>query len=136
MSSFTANLPAASLSGTGAGSLTLDTPVGSITIPGNMLAGTGLTGSAGVTFGEGSKDGLPDNVKNALGDRPAIQLTLTIGGVQTEWNNPDAPVTVSIPYTPTAAELANPESIVVWYIDAAAMSYRYPTDATTRLPKR
>ncbi|MGI6425202.1 MAG: hypothetical protein ACOX2A_09060 [Tepidanaerobacteraceae bacterium] len=26
---------------------------------------------------------------------------------------------VSIPYTPTEEELANPESIVVWYIDGA-----------------
>ncbi len=44
-----------------------------------------------------------------------IRLTLTIDGSRTDWSNPDAPVTVSIPYTPTATELANPESIVVWY---------------------
>ena len=33
------------------------------------------------------------------------------------WSNPSAPVTVSIPYTPTAQELKNHEHIVVFYID-------------------
>jgi len=30
-----------------------------------------------------------------------------------------APVTVSIPYKPTKAELVDPEHITVWYIDGA-----------------
>jgi hypothetical protein len=52
----------------------------------------------------------------------------TVGEVRTEWNNPSAPVTVSIPYTPTAAELESPESIVVWYIGGRLS----PTAAATR----
>lgn len=32
-------------------------------------------------------------------------------------NNPNAPVTIAIPYVPTAEELNHPELIVVWYID-------------------
>ncbi|HPE16195.1 MAG TPA: S-layer homology domain-containing protein, partial [Oscillospiraceae bacterium] len=47
------------------------------------------------------------------------RLALSIDGEETDWSNPDAPVTVSIPYTPTAAELENPGSIVVWYIDGS-----------------
>jgi hypothetical protein len=62
---------------------------------------------------------LPDDVKAALGDRPLVQLSLKLDGNQMEWNNPDAPVTVSIPYTPTAAELSDPEHIVIWYIDGS-----------------
>ncbi len=42
---------------------------------------------------------------------------LTLDGIKTAWNNPSAPVMVSIPYTPTAAEEESSESIVVWYID-------------------
>ncbi len=119
--SYTANLPASSLSndGTATGSVTLSTSVGSLTIPDNMLTGTGLSGTAGVTLGEGSKESLPDDVKEKIGDRPLIQLTLTVNGRQTDWENSDASVAVSIPYTPTAEELANPESIVVWYIDGS-----------------
>jgi hypothetical protein len=44
---------------------------------------------------------------------------LTLNGTQTDWNNPDSPVTVSIPYTPTEEELENPEGIVIWYIDGS-----------------
>lgn len=117
VTSYTANLPTSSLSGSGGGSLSINTDLGSLTLPGDMLSATGLSGDAGITIGQGNKDSLPDDVKEAIGDRPILQLTLTIDGQQTDWENPDAPVTVSIPYTPTAEELAHAESIVIWYID-------------------
>ena len=122
VNSYTLGIPAASLSGSqGEDLLTFSTSVGSVTIPSGMLAGMAGTegSSAGITIAQGDKSGLPDEVKAAIGDKPLIQLTLSIEGKQTDWNNPDAPVTVSIPYTPTAAELANPESIVIWYIDGS-----------------
>jgi uncharacterized repeat protein (TIGR02543 family) len=101
--------------------LTVNTDAGSVTVPSNMLTGvSGISGSkAQITIGQGDKDALPDDAKAAIGDRPLVQLTLSIDGKQTDWSNPDAPVTVSIPYTPTGAELANPENIVVWYIDGS-----------------
>lgn len=126
VNSYTAKLPASSLSVSGAGSLTLNTAAGSVTVPGNMLAGTNLTGEAGLTIGEGDISNLAGDVKAAIGDRPVIQLTLTVNGVPTDWNNPDAPVTVSIPYTPTVAELNNPEGIVVWYIDGSGNAVSVP----------
>lgn len=119
VSSYTASLSASSLSGSMTGSLTINTGTGSITIPGNMLSGTGLTGNAEITIGAGDKEGLPDDVRDAIGARPVIRLALAIDGQQTDWSNPVAPVTVSIPYIPTVAELENPESIVVWYIDGS-----------------
>lgn len=126
VSAFTATLPAASLT-SGAGALTLDTGLGSITIPGNMLSGTGLTGSAGVTIAQGEKQSLPDDVREALGERPILRLTLTVNGLQTDWSNSDAPVTVRIPYTPTAAELQNPEAIVIWYLDGSGNAVCVPS---------
>ncbi len=120
--SYTMTLPAATLSGSPReGALTFATGVGSVTVPAGMLAGMAGTegGSAGITFAQGDKSGLPEEVKAAIGGRPIIQLTLTLDGKQTAWHNPAAPVTVSIPYTPTAAERENPESIVVWYIDGS-----------------
>jgi len=119
VSSYTASFPSSSLSGSGGGSLTLNTSLGSVIIPGDMLSGIGLTGEAGVTIGEGGKENLPDDVKSVIGDRPLIQLTLSIDGRQTRWSNPDAPVTVSVPYTPAPEELENPEGIVIWYIDGS-----------------
>ena len=119
---YTLGIPVPDLSTAGQqGSLTVDTDKGSITVPSNML--TGVAGADGnkaqITIGQGDKDNLPDDVKEAIGDRPLVQLTLSIDGKRTGWNNPAAPVTVSIPYAPTAAELEHPESIVVWYIDGS-----------------
>ena len=129
VNSYTLGIPAASLSGSqGEGLLTFSTGAGSVTIPSGMLAGMAGTegSSAGITIAQGDKSGLPDEVKAAIGDRPIVQLTLTLDGKQTDWNNPDAPVTVSIPYTPTPAELANPESIVIWYIDGSGRAVSVP----------
>ena len=108
--------------------LTLNTDTGSITVTSNML--TGVEGTKGnkaqITIGQADKSNLPEDVKSAVGDRPLVQLTLSIDGKQTNWNNPEASVTVSIPYNPTAAELADPEHIVVWYIDGAGNAISVP----------
>ncbi|HWR55621.1 MAG TPA: S-layer homology domain-containing protein [Negativicutes bacterium] len=116
-SGYETSLPASALSSGTDTQVAINTAVANVTLPGNMLSGTGITGDAGLTIGTGDKSNLPDDVKAAIGDRPLIQLSLSVDGKQTDWNNPDAPVTVSVPYTPTAEELANPESVVVWYID-------------------
>lgn len=120
VSSYTLGIPVSDLSMTGTkGSLTLDTEKGSIAIPFNMLTDVeDLRGNkAQITIGEGNKSNLPDAVMEAIGDRPFIQLTLSIDGSQAVWNNSSAPVTVSIPYSPSPAELKHPDSIVIWYID-------------------
>ncbi|ACL77529.1 CBM35 domain-containing protein [Ruminiclostridium cellulolyticum] len=101
------------------GSLRVSTNRGSITVPSNML--TGIAEAAGtkaeITIGKGDKATLTEAAKTAIGDRPLIQLTMYIDGKQMEWNNPNVPVMVTIPYTPSAEELANPERIIIWYID-------------------
>lgn len=126
---YTLGIPAAYLSSLDSGgTLTLNTDTGSVTLPANMLADvTGAEGKkAEIAIGQCDKSGLPEAAKAAIGDRPLIQLAVTIDGKQTEWNNPDAPVTISIPYAPIAAELANPESIVIWYIDGSGKMVSVP----------
>jgi uncharacterized membrane protein YgcG len=115
-------IPSSFISSPGSGkTLTLKNDFAAITIPSGMLDNIpGITGKkAEISIGQGDKSGLPNDVKAAIGDRPLISLNLLIDGKQTAWSNPDAPVTVSIPYTPTADELKNPDSIVVWYIDGS-----------------
>lgn len=122
VSAYTLELPASALdAGQKSGALTLSTGFGSVAIPDNMLGSlTGTDGkTAGIAIGQGDKSNLTDAERAAVGDRPLVQLTLTLDGVQTAWNNPAAPVTVTIPYTPTAAELQNPESILIWYLDGS-----------------
>ncbi len=112
-------LPADNLSRYEGGTLTINTELGSISMPSDMLSP--LSGTSGqtvqITIGRGEVSSLPGNVREKIGDKPLIQLTMSINGKQTAWSNHNAPVTVSIPFTPTAEELANPENIVVWYIE-------------------
>jgi hypothetical protein len=122
VNTYTLELPASTLSGTEPGNtLTLSTDAGTISIPDNMLSGMSGTEDkkVGISIGHGDKDTLSDKEKEAVGERPLIKLQLTLDSTQTPWNNPDAPVTVSIPYTPSDEELENPDSIVVWYLDGA-----------------
>ena len=129
-SSYTLEASMTGLASTGTeNQILLTTPLGTMGIPDNML--TGLENAAGekaaITIGQGDKSNLPADVKAALGDRPLLQLTLTVDDRQVEWNNPGAPVTVSISYTPTAAELQDPEHIVIWYIDGAGKVVSVPS---------
>lgn len=137
VNTYTVGIPVSALSTTaGQGSLTLNTNTGNVTVTSNMLTGvSGISGSkAEISIGQGEKSALPEDVQAAIGDKPLIQLTLSIDGKQTDWSNPNASVAVSIPYTPTAVELANPESIVVWYIDGSGNIVAIPNgryDAAT-----
>ncbi len=129
VNAYTLEMPASSLSHhNGKGTLTFETSVGSITVRPGMLSGmTGLDGkTAGINIAAGDKTRLPDEIREAIGARPLVQLTLTLDGEQMDWNNPSSPVTVTIPYTPSEEEGANPESIVVWYIDGSGRVVSVP----------
>ncbi len=121
VTNYTLSLPVSGLSsGSGDGSLTLVTGAGSVTFPSDMLKGTGGT-MAQLTIGTVETSSLAGSARAAVGDRPVIALSLSIDGKQTDWNNPDAPVTVSIPYAPADGEDLN--SIVIWYIDGNGSLY-------------
>jgi len=107
----------------------LRTPFGTIIIPGNMLSNsyTGNAGEITLKIGMADTSALPDNIKNAIGNRPVIELALYLNNEPIKFNNPNSPVLVSIPYEPTDAELENPENIVVWYIDGAGNAEPVPT---------
>jgi len=111
-------LPTESLTGGETYALTIRTPLGALDIPGNLLAGL-TTGTETVTISITSVDvsGLDEAVRDSIGNRPVIRLNLTAGGQEVAWNNPDAPVTVSVPYEATPEETADPDAIVVWYLD-------------------
>ncbi len=129
VTSYTLGIPVAYLSTPdGEGTLTFNSDTGRITLPADMLAGiAGAEGKkAEITIGQGVKSGLSEAAKAAIANRPLIRLTVTLDGEAVEWNNPNAPVTISIPYTPTAAELASPEGIIIWYIDGSGKAVSVP----------
>jgi hypothetical protein len=103
----------------------LKTEVADLTLPTNMLAASEVAGATKVdlTVGKADISKLDSNIKAAIGDKPVIELSIKVDGTTRSWSNPDAPVTVTIPYTPTSTELADPEHITVWYIDGNGKAF-------------
>lgn len=99
----------------------LEGEAGTVALPDNMLIGSAVKEDAtvGIAIGSADKSKLSQEVQSILGSRPVVELSLIAGGKAVQWNNPDVRVTVSIPYTPTAEELKDPEHITVWYIDGS-----------------
>mgnify|MGYP000874966085 FL=1 len=120
VTTYTLELPVSALSKpTNGSTLSLSTGAGTLTISDNMLST--LSGMEDkkvcLSIGHGDKTSLSNKEREVVGNRPLIKLQMTVDGTQTKWNNPDAPVTLSIPYTPSQQELENPDNIIVWYLD-------------------
>lgn len=134
--SYGVKLPSSSLSKDAGGTLTMNTNLGSITVPSNMLSSLAEAPdeTAQITIRQGNSASLPSDVQNEIGNRPILHISISLNGIEAEWRNPAAPVTVSIPYTPTAEEVEHPESIIVWYIDGKGSAVCVPSgqyDAVT-----
>ncbi|QHT59779.1 hypothetical protein GXP70_07310 [Paenibacillus lycopersici] len=114
----------------------IKTDLATVTVPGNMLAAEEAGGAQNVSLmiAAGDKSKLAADIQAQLGDKPVIELSLLLDGQQTAWRNDSAPVTVGIPYAPTAEELKDPEHITIWYIDNSGKAVSVPSgkyDAAT-----
>ena len=126
---YVTELPATVLTGNNTTRIEINSELGTITLPGNMLGDEGAYGidNVGLSIGTVDKSAIDEKVRTQIGDKPVIELKLKSKEGTISWNNPDAPVTVSIPYTPTEKELSDPEHITVWYIDGEGNVIEVPT---------
>lgn len=128
-------LPTVSLQSQDAYELTVRTAGATIRVPSHMLAKTNVgADQVSILIAPASLEGLDAATRERIGDRPAFDLSVVAGGNAIAWNDPSAPVTVAIPYKPTAEELAHPDRIVVWYIDGEGHANAVPNgryDAAT-----
>ncbi|OKP87498.1 1,4-beta-xylanase [Paenibacillus helianthi] len=111
--SYEVQLPAQHLKGTENFVLLLKTDQAILEIPSNML--TSMTENleyVSIRVKEGSKDRLGAAARDRIGSGPVIELSVLTGGQVMAWSNPNAPVKVSIPYTPTAEQLSHSDSLV------------------------
>lgn len=116
--SYEVQLPAQSLNGQDAFELLLKTNQAALQIPGGMLSNAAVDADQiSIRIGAAPTEGWSAAAREQIGSRPAIDLSITAGDDVIAWNNPDAPVTVAIPYTPSAEELSHQDQIVVLYID-------------------
>ncbi|MCM3629825.1 S-layer homology domain-containing protein [Paenibacillus glycanilyticus] len=113
----------------------ISTPLSTVTVPSNMFLGGKLSsGDIEFLIQEANIGGLDEKLRAKIGDRPVIDLSVRSGGQEISWSNPNAPATISIPYSPTAEEKANPEHITVWSIDGQGNAIAVPSgryDAAT-----
>lgn len=131
--SYEVQLPSHSLRGQEAFALVLKTKSGILHIPSNMLSNVTVnTEQVSIHIETDTVVELNSVDRERIGSRPVIHLKLTAGDRVIAWSNPKAPVTVEIPYTSTAGELAH--QIVAWYIDSMAESLLYLTASITHPP--
>jgi len=117
---YNAQLPFSALTGaTNEANITLNTAVANITLPSNMFSETDIQGAQniGINVAAVDRSTLPESVVQIIGKAPVVDINVIINGNVKPWNNPDAPVTISIPYTLKDGE--NPDNITVFYIDGA-----------------
>jgi hypothetical protein len=115
----------------------IQSPLGTISIPDNMFKLKDMgTNPSSIAFSIAKADTSSFNskLKEKTENKPVIELTVKINGEVVTWKNKDAPVTISLAYTPTAKELQDPEHIVIWYVDGDGKVIKVPSgkyDATT-----
>ncbi|ODM24917.1 cellulosome anchor protein [Clostridium sp. Bc-iso-3] len=113
--------------------LKVSTELGTIEIPANMLNNPNISklikDDSVVEFiiKEVKVGELSAELKEKIGNRPVIDISIVVDGKKVEWSNPSAKVKVSIPYKPDAKELENPEHIVVFYINDAGNAVSVPS---------
>ncbi|MDR9749408.1 endo-1,4-beta-xylanase [Paenibacillus taichungensis] len=116
--SYVVQLPTSTLQSNNNVEFVLKTENATIQIPSNMLSNiTGQADQVSIQINKVSADRLSADVRAIVGSRPVIDLSVKAGDRHLAWNNPAAPVTVSVPYTPAAQELVNAHQIVILYID-------------------
>lgn len=105
----------------------LKTELGALTIPSHMLGNATAGESISISISKADVSQLDEVTRTAIGDRPVVELELAMDGQPIAWNNPKAPVLVSVPYEPTELERGKPEHIVVWYVDGAGIATPVPS---------
>lgn len=97
----------------------LTTQAGTLAFTDTMLNALALTDDSTVELVVGRSDAsmVDTSIQARIGTKPIVELYLLVNKRHVEWSNPNSPVTVSIPYTPTEEERNNSEKLTVWYLN-------------------
>jgi len=95
------------------------TPIGCIELKDNMFTKEQVGDAETVTIRIGvlNTSALDKDIRDSIGNRPARRFAVDVGEKAFDWVNSNSPVSISIDYKPTTAELAEYEHIVACYID-------------------
>lgn len=125
--SYEVQLPTAGLNSQDSYVLLVKTANAELRLPSSMLSNVPVRAEqVSIRVSKANADKLDAAAREQVGTRPVIELHLVADDTVIAWSNPNAPVTVAIPYTPTAEELSNPDHIVIWYIDGHGQAIAVP----------
>ena len=116
--------------------VSIETEIGKIELPSNMLGSTAVQDSkVAISLSKSDTKGLDAKLIQEIGNKPVIELNLYAGDKKISWNNSEAPVKITFKYTPASnEEIRNSEFITVWYIDGEGKAVSVPNaryDAAT-----
>ncbi|WP_342481369.1 endo-1,4-beta-xylanase [Paenibacillus sp. FSL L8-0340] len=116
VSSYEVQLPTQSLKSQENYVLLIKTDLAAIEVPSNMLSSATVnTDTVSIRVNQASINNLNTVARDRIGNRPVMELNVIAGGQAVAWNNPNAPVKVTVPYKPTVEELGHTDLLVVWY---------------------
>ncbi|QHW29527.1 hypothetical protein GZH47_00875 [Paenibacillus rhizovicinus] len=113
-------IPASWFKGDASRSIVIETPLGSVVVSSAMLNEAQLQGAGQtitIVVRQADKSGWSQRLIDEIGNHPALDLSVMMDDKVIAWNNSEAPVTISVPYTPTDSEKQHAEQLVVWYVD-------------------
>ncbi|SFE40616.1 S-layer homology domain-containing protein [Paenibacillus catalpae] len=107
----------------------LVTPSGTMLLSSDMLKPDAdkLGQTVTIRMGSANTSSWSDELKKKIGERPVVDLSVQSSGQTIDWHNSQSPVTVSIPYSPSAAEKADAKKLTVWYIDGSGKPFPVPS---------
>ncbi|WP_050794239.1 type I pullulanase [Paenibacillus curdlanolyticus] len=119
---YAVELPVSTLTEASAASeYAIATALGTVVVPSNLLISANLANADHVSLFIGIGD------KSSNSDKPSIVVDVKVNGAARGWSNPDARVTIAIPYEPTDEEKADPEHIVIWQLVRTGKAVPVPT---------
>lgn len=115
--SYKAVLPTQSLQSQDNYVLLLKTEYATVEVPSHLLTNVSVAANqVSIRVAQASADLVNAAARKSIGKRPVIDVSVTAGDRNQALSSLNAPLTISIPYTPTAEELKHSDSLVVWSI--------------------
>lgn len=107
----------------------IETPFGTVTLPDHVIPVSQLGSASTITLVIKKVDAadLSSALQQQLDGKPVIDLSFELDGKPIAWSNDNAPVTVTIPYSPTDAERNDTNGILVAYIDGSGQVQIVPS---------
>ncbi|WP_246320301.1 sugar-binding protein [Paenibacillus qinlingensis] len=109
--------------------LAIQTGLATLTIPDNAFKAQDMKDASqvGISVAVADISSLPKKLKEKIGNKPVLELSVLMNGTPIAWKNNQSPITVTMDYQPTPEERNNADHIAIWYIDGQGKVIKLPS---------